>query len=57
MFPVVVYVNHHNTEEGMATQTSIFAWRIPMDRGACWATVHTVIESQTGLKWLGMLAL
>ena len=24
----------------MATQSSILAWRIPMDRGACWAIVH-----------------
>ena len=32
-------------EEGMATQFSIFAWRIPMDRGAWWATVHVVAES------------
>ena len=22
-------------EEGMATQASILAWRLPMDRGAC----------------------
>ena len=27
-------------EEGMATQFSILAWRIPMDRGTWWATVH-----------------
>ena len=27
-------------EESMATYTSILAWRIPMDRGAWWATVH-----------------
>ena len=27
-------------EEGMATHCSILAWRIPMDRGACRATVH-----------------
>ena len=27
-------------EEGMATHFSILAWRIPMDRGARWATVH-----------------
>ena len=27
-------------EEGMATHCSILAWRIPMDRGAWWATVH-----------------
>ena len=24
----------------------------PMDRGACWATVHEIIKSQTRLKWL-----
>ena len=24
----------------------------PMDRGACWATVHGVAKSQTRLKWL-----
>ena len=30
-------------EEGMATHSSILAWRIhPMDRGAWWATVHAV---------------
>ena len=27
-------------EEGMATHSSILAWRIPMDRGAWKATVH-----------------
>ena len=27
-------------EEGMATHSSILAWRIPMDRGAWQATVH-----------------
>src|SRR5574338_585392 len=27
-------------EEDMATHSSIPAWRIPMDRGAWWATVH-----------------
>ena len=27
-------------EEAMATQSSILAWRIRMDRGAWWATVH-----------------
>ena len=32
-------------EEGMATHSSILAWRIPMDRGAWWATVHRVAES------------
>ena len=29
-------------EEGMANQYSILAWRILMDRGAWWATVHGV---------------
>ena len=27
-------------EKGMATHSSILAWRIPMDREAWWATVH-----------------
>ena len=27
-------------EEGMATHSSILAWRIPMDRGVWQATVH-----------------
>ena len=31
-------------EEGMATHSSIPAWRIPMDRGARLATVHGVAE-------------
>ena len=26
--------------EGNGNHFSIFAWRIPMDRGAWWATVH-----------------
>ena len=37
-------------EEGMATHSSILAWRIPMDRGAWWATVHEVPKSQTRLS-------
>ena len=36
-------------EEGMATHSSILAWRIPMDRGARWATVHRVTKSRTQL--------
>ena len=34
-------------EEGMATHSSILAWRIPMDRGAWQATVHGVTNSWT----------
>ena len=34
-------------EEGMATHSSILAWRIPVDRGAWWATVHGVVKSWT----------
>ena len=34
-------------EEGMATHSSILAWRIPMDRGAWQATVHGVAYSWT----------
>jgi len=37
-------------QESMATHSSILAWRIPMDRGAWWTTVHKVTKSQTGLK-------
>ena len=34
-------------ERGMATHSSILAWRIPMDRGAWQVTVHVVIELDT----------
>ena len=37
-------------EEGMATHSSILAWRIPMERGAWRATVHRVTKSQTWLS-------
>ena len=33
-------------KEGMATHSSILAWRIPMDRGAWWATVPGVTKSR-----------
>ena len=34
-------------QEGMATHSSILAWRIPMDRGVWRATVHGVLKSWT----------
>ena len=34
-------------EKGKATHSSILAWRIPMDRGTWWATVHRVTELDT----------
>ena len=34
-------------EQGMATHSSILAWRIPMDRGAWWAADHGVAISRT----------
>ena len=37
-------------EEGMATHSSIRAWRICMDRGAWQATVHKVTKSRTQLS-------
>ena len=40
----------------MATQSSVLTWRIPMDRGAWWATVHRVTKSQTRLKQPSMHA-
>ena len=37
-------------EEGMATHSSILAWRIPMDGGAWQAIVHGVEKSWTQLR-------
>ena len=37
-------------EEGIVTHSNILAWRIPMDRGAWWATVHRVPKSRTQLR-------
>ena len=34
-------------EEGMVTDSSILAWRIPMGRGAWRATVHGITKSRT----------
>ena len=33
-------------EKGTATHSRILAWKISMDRGAWWATVHGVAKSQ-----------
>ena len=42
-------------EEGMATHSSILAWRIPTDGGAWWATVHRIVKrtqlSNLALMW------
>ena len=37
-------------EEGMETHSSILVWRIPMNKGAWWATVYGVAKSQTSLS-------
>ena len=37
-------------EKGMATHSSILAWRISMDRGAWWATVHGA--QRAGHDWV-----
>ena len=38
-------------KKGMATPTRFLACRIPMDRGACQATIHGVTKSQTRLHF------
>ena len=37
-------------EKETTTHSSILAWRIPMDRGAWWVTVHGISKSQTQLS-------
>ena len=37
-------------EEGMATHSSILAWRIPKDKGGWEPTIHGVAKSRTQLK-------
>ena len=39
-------------KEGTATRSNILAWKIPMDRGSCWAMVHRVAKGWTRLKRL-----
>ena len=43
-------------EEDLATHPSILAWRIPMDRGVWWATVHGVTKSRTQTERLSTAA-
>ena len=38
----------------MATHSSILAWKIHMDKGGWWATVHGVAKSLTRLKGLSV---
>ena len=40
----------------MATHSSILVLENPVDRGAWWAAVHGVTQSQTQLRQLGMYA-
>ena len=37
-------------EEGMATHSSILAWKIPLDRGAWWTMVHRFAKGQAWLS-------
>ena len=48
--PVQFLGQEDSLEKEMATHSSILAWRIPMDRGAWWATVHGVTKSWTRLN-------
>ena len=42
-------------EEGMATHSSILAWRVPwINKGAWWVTVHRVTKSWTQLRQLNI---
>ena len=37
-------------EEGMTTLSSVLTWKIPINKGAWWATLHVVTESRTQLS-------
>ena len=43
-------------EKGMATHSSILAWRIPLQEGAWQSTVHRIAKSRTRLKRLSVQA-
>ena len=40
-------------EESMTTHVSILAWRISMDKGAWWATVHGILQDRI-LEWVAL---
>ena len=42
----VQFLGWEDLEKGIATQSSILAWRITLDRGTWWATVHEVVKIQ-----------
>ena len=45
-------------EKGMATQSSVLAWKIPWSEEPGWATVHGVAKSQTeGLTCCAFISL
>ena len=41
---------HIHEMDGRAAHSSVLAWRIPMDRGTWWVTVHGVAKMQTRLS-------
>ena len=43
---IVILLQEIGMYEGMATHSSILAWRIPLDRGGWWAVVLQVTKSQ-----------
>ena len=43
-------------KKGMATHSSIVAWRIPIDREAWWTTAHMVTMSWTQLSNVDFLS-
>ena len=45
--PVQFLAQEDPVEEGMATHSSILAWKLPMDKRGWWATVLGVTKSRT----------
>ena len=50
MMDLLFNTQEDTLEEGMATHSSVVAWRIPMDTGAWCTTVHRITKSQTQLS-------